>query len=111
MRRPWLATEGITAAWSVVVCDTFSGGTESRRSFLGPCPVIYLSIYLRVTEKRGEKANIASLLSNAGASYVYPVDYASEISGLQSIPLIMTYSYLLSLSVPFIYNRCSLRVP
>ncbi len=27
-------------------CDTFSGGTEPRRSFLGPCPVIYLSIYL-----------------------------------------------------------------
>ncbi len=46
MRRTWLATEGITAAWSVVVCDTFSGGTESWRSFLGPCPVIYLSIYL-----------------------------------------------------------------
>ena len=45
VRRPWLATEGITGAWSVVVCDTFSGGTESWRSFLGPCPVIYLSIY------------------------------------------------------------------
>ncbi len=44
MRRPWLATEGIIAAWSVPVCDTFSGGTEPRRSFLGPRPVIYLSI-------------------------------------------------------------------
>ncbi|PBK69152.1 hypothetical protein ARMSODRAFT_178129 [Armillaria solidipes] len=46
VRCPWLATEGIAATWRVVVCDTFRGGTESRRSFLGPRPVIYLSIYL-----------------------------------------------------------------